>query len=198
MSAFDKLLKVQSEVRAPKDAYNSFGKYSYRSCESILEAVKPILAKHKATIFITDNIHHIESKAYGGGRTYVEATVNFVDIEDGSVISVTASAREADTKKGMDEAQITGAASSYARKYALAGLLLLDDNKDADGLKGANEKITEHQAQILNQYLDEYEKKGGMEKAKVLTLYKVKETKELTGANYADILRRIGVKDEAV
>lgn len=192
MSAFEKLLKVQSEVKAPKDAYNSFGNYHYRSCESILEAVKPILAKHNATIYIFDTVQERAE------RIYVEATVNFVDVEDNSIVSVTASARETAAKKGMDEAQITGAASSYARKYALAGLLLLDDNKDADDLKGQAETISDKQAMLINKYLDEYEKKGGMGKSKIFALYKVKEAKELTGANYADILRRVGVKDEAV
>ena len=125
---YEKLLMVQTELKAPKNRRNTFGKYNYRSCEDILEAVKPILAKAKASVFIQDNIHE------QAGRVYVEANAYFVDIEHPEIpqIVVTAYAREPLEKKGMDEPQITGTASSYARKYALNGLFLIDDIKDAD------------------------------------------------------------------
>lgn len=125
---YEKLLMVQTELKAPKNRRNIFGKYNYRSCEDILEAVKPILAKAKASVFIEDNI--LER----AGRVYVEAMAYFVDIEHPEIpqIVVTAYAREPLEKKGMDEPQITGTASSYARKYALNGLFLIDDIKDAD------------------------------------------------------------------
>ena len=125
---YEKLLMVQTELKAPKNRRNTFGKYNYRSCEDILEAVKPILAKAKASVFIEDNI--LER----AGRVYVEAIAYFVDIEHPEIpqIVVTAYAREPLEKKGMDEPQITGTASSYARKYALNGLFLIDDIKDAD------------------------------------------------------------------
>lgn len=115
---------IQSELKAPKGQYNSFGKYNYRSCEDILEALKPLLKAHKSELFLSDKLIEV------GGRIYVEATATF-KAGDESVV-VTASAREPETKKGMDEAQITGTASSYARKYALNGLFLIDDAKDAD------------------------------------------------------------------
>lgn len=135
---FKKLAAVQREVKATKDAYNAFGKYHYRSCESILEAVKPILAKHDSTIIISDDTKH------EGDRYYIKAIVKFVDCETNETVEVTAFAHEEDSKKGMDGAQITGAASSYARKYALAGLLLLDDNKDPDaGNKHGNDDAPE-------------------------------------------------------
>ena len=119
------LTKIQNELKAPKSNYNSFGKYSYRSCEDILEAVKPLMQKHKSTLFIQDEIVLI------GERYYVKATATFTD-DEGHITYATAYAREADDKKGMDASQITGAASSYARKYALNGLFCIDDTKDAD------------------------------------------------------------------
>ena len=121
----ESLRKVQSELKAPKSQYNSFGKYSYRSCEDILEAVKPLLDKYEATVSITDDVVLV------GDRVYVKATATFID-KDGKVIQSSAFAREPLVRKGMDEAQVTGATSSYARKYALNGLFLIDDNKDAD------------------------------------------------------------------
>lgn len=120
----NKLLEIQSRLKAPKGQFNSFGKYNYRNCEDILEAVKPLLKELGATLVISDEIVEM------GGRFYVKATAT---LTDGDMITkATAYAREAADKKGMDEAQITGSASSYARKYALNGLFLIDDTKDAD------------------------------------------------------------------
>ena len=117
---------AQSELKAPKNQYNSFGKYNYRSCEDILEAAKPINKKHGLVLLLTDKPVCI------GQRYYIEATARLYDIESEQFIESTASAREADTKKGMDDSQVTGTASSYARKYALNGLYNIDDTKDAD------------------------------------------------------------------
>lgn len=120
----DKLIKIQSELKAPKGQYNSFGKYKYRSAEDILEAVKPLCVKHGVLLTLTDSIELI------GERYYVKATAR---VSDGTkAIEVTALAREDLDKKGMDGSQITGTASSYARKYALNGLFCIDDTKDAD------------------------------------------------------------------
>ena len=119
-----KMVAIQSELKAPKDQVNSFGKYKYRSCEDIIEAVKPILAKHEVYMSITDDIIEV------GGKNYVRAEATIYDGED--QISVTGVARESIDKKGMDDAQQTGATSSYARKYALNGLFGIDDTKDAD------------------------------------------------------------------
>lgn len=128
MNIYEKLAAVQQELKAPKDKKNTFGGYSYRSAEGILEAVKPVLKKYGLTLIISDEIQQV------GDRTYVKATAWAIDPEEKEnlKVSVTAYAREAETKKGMDESQITGTASSYARKYALNGLLLIDDTKDAD------------------------------------------------------------------
>ena len=126
MSDFLKsLASIQMELKAPKGQYNSFGKYAYRSCEDILEAVKPLLAKHGLTLMLMDKPVAV------GSRIYIEATAKLMGGSEDAV-EVTAYAREPDDKKGMDASQITGTASSYARKYALNGLFLIDDTKDAD------------------------------------------------------------------
>ena len=117
---------AQAELKAPKNQYNSFGKYNYRSCEDILEAAKPINKKNGLVLLLTDKPVCI------GQRYYIEATARLYDIESEQFSEATASAREADTKKGMDDSQVTGTASSYARKYALNGLYNIDDTKDAD------------------------------------------------------------------
>lgn len=126
MNIYEKLAAVQQELKAPKDKRNTFGGYNYRSAEGILEAVKPVLAKYGLSLILSDDI--VET----GGRIYVKATAWALDPEEKSDVKVTAYAREPEQKKGMDEAQITGTASSYARKYALNGLLLIDDTKDPD------------------------------------------------------------------
>lgn len=126
MSVREKLLAVQAELKAPKGQTNSFGKYKYRSCEDILESVKPLLKKYNATLVISDSLELI------GDRYYIKATATFQDVETDGIIENTAYARESAEKKGMDDSQVTGATSSYARKYALNGLFLIDDTKDAD------------------------------------------------------------------
>ena len=126
MNLYEKLSIIQSKLKAPKNQYNSFGKYNYRSCEDILEGLKPLLLEYKATVTLSDEIKQI------GNRYYIEATATFVDTEKGDKIEVKALAREDETKKGMDLAQVTGSVSSYARKYALNGLFAIDDTKDSD------------------------------------------------------------------
>lgn len=118
------LINIQVELRAPKNQYNNFGEYKYRSCEDILEAVKPLLKLYNCKLTLTDEIIAI------GSRYYVRATATLIDGDE--VTSVNGWAREAEVKKGMDASQITGTASSYARKYALDGLFLIDDANDAD------------------------------------------------------------------
>lgn len=124
MEFIEKIVAIQSELKAPKGQYNSFGKYNYRSCEDILEGVKPLLAKHGLVLTIQDDIELI------GDRYYVKAITTITDGKES--ISTSAYARESLDKKGMDASQVTGATSSYARKYALNGLLCIDDTKDAD------------------------------------------------------------------
>ena len=121
----NKLAEIQYRLKAPKGQYNSFGKYKYRSAEDILEAVKPHLLMHNCMLFLSDEVVAI------GNRIYVKATATITNADGFSVVN-TAFAREEEDKKGMDGCQITGTASSYARKYALNGLFLIDDTKDAD------------------------------------------------------------------
>lgn len=137
---YQKLLAIQNELKAPKSQFNKFGGYSYRSCEDILEAVKPLLVKNNATIILQDKIELI------GDRYYIKATARFIDAESGETIETEALARESENIKGMQASQITGATSSYARKYVLGSLLLLDDCKDADAIHGKedNNKSQSH------------------------------------------------------
>lgn len=127
MTFQQKVVAVQSELKAPKGQYNSFGKYNYRSCEDILEGVKPLLNKYGLYLTINDAIELI------GDRYYIKATATLFDGDN--CISTSAYARESLDKKGMDSSQVTGATSSYARKYALNGLLCIDDTKDADSVE---------------------------------------------------------------
>lgn len=126
MAVYAKLLLIQQELKVPKSAYNSFGKYHYRSCEDILEAVKPIAHKNGCVVTVSDYIDLI------GDRYYIRATATVTDVETGEAVHNAAYARESAEKKGMDDSQVTGTASSYARKYALNGLFAIDDTKDAD------------------------------------------------------------------
>ena len=127
------LSAIQSELKAPKSQYNSFGKYKYRNCEDILEAVKPLLKREGMIMTISDQV--VEDN----GRFYIQAEVILYD-KDGESLSVTAWAREEENKKGMDGSQVTGASSSYARKYALNGMFLIDDTKDADSTQGSDQE----------------------------------------------------------
>lgn len=126
MSLYEKLLSIQTELKAPKGQWNDFGNYHYRSCEDILEAVKPLCKAYKTLVTVSDTLEYIN------GRFYVKATATLTDAENGENVCVTAYAREPESKRGMDESQVTGTASSYARKYALNGLFCIDDTKDAD------------------------------------------------------------------
>lgn len=135
---YNKLLYIQTELKAPKNQYNSFGKYHYRSCEDILEGLKPLLAKCKAAVTISDEIILV------GDRYYIKATATLFDAEfdaeKNEKISVSAYAREDESKKGMDLSQLTGCTSSYARKYALNGLFAIDDTRDSDYLNNHKEQ----------------------------------------------------------
>ena len=126
MEIYKKLMSIQTKLKAPKSQRNSFGNYNYRSCEDILEAVKPLLDEFKVALTIKDEIILI------GERYYIKATATLIDIDTGDTTETSAYARESAEKRGMDSSQVTGATSSYARKYALNGLFAIDDNKDAD------------------------------------------------------------------
>lgn len=189
MGVYEKLMHVQNELKAPKNQYNSFGKYKYRSCEDILEALKPICFKHKAVVQISDEIIYIE------GRHYVKATVTLTDVETGEQTESYGKAREEETKKGMDGSQITGSSSSYARKYALNGMFCIDDTKDSDftNTHDNENKGNLSEAQIKRLY-SIGNKVGKTPKAIFATAqkdYKVNDLKELTKAQYDELCKRL-------
>nr|DAI50954.1 MAG TPA: ERF superfamily protein [Caudoviricetes sp.] len=172
---------IQHKLKAPKGQYNSFGKYNYRSCEDILEGVKPLLKEHNLALLIDDEIVQI------GERYYVKATAKITDGRE--IVSATAYAREPDTKKGMDESQITGATSSYARKYALNALLCIDDTKDADTMDNSKKPAQQTQETVYNwQTLKARATQGGISEDDlvhyVTETLKVKKPSELTQEHY--------------
>ena len=132
------LIEIQYKLKAPKGQYNSFGKYKYRSCEDILEALKPLLYEHKCRLTIADDMVAV------GSRIYVKSTATLVN-PSGDTVITTAFAREEETKKGMDASQVTGVASSYARKYALNGMFCIDDTKDSDDTNTGQQQASEPQ-----------------------------------------------------
>lgn len=142
------LLKIQTELKAPKTQFNKFGGYQYRSCEDIVEALKPLQEKYKCVVLLNDELVII------GDRYYIRATATIIN-EKGDKISVSALAREPENKKGMDESQITGSSSSYARKYALNGLFAIDDTKDADATNTHDKEPSKNQKQTLTLTLEQ-------------------------------------------
>ena len=197
MNIYEKLMNIQKELKAPKGQYNSFGKYKYRSCEDILESVKPLLEKYKATIILTDKLEQI------GERYYIRAMAILFDTESDNSIENTAYAREEETKKGMDGSQITGTSSSYARKYALNGLLLIDDTKDADtdeftkeNNKGKTKeepkekKITPGQLKVLSKLYT------GDNLVKLLELNKIDKLEDMSMEKANEIILKLKKKGE--
>ena len=197
MNIYEKLMNIQKELKAPKSQYNSFGKYKYRSCEDILESVKPLLEKYKVTIILTDKLEQI------GERYYIRAMAILFDTESDNSIENTAYAREEETKKGMDGSQITGTSSSYARKYALNGLLLIDDTKDADtdeftkeNNKGKTKeepkekKITEGQLKVLSKLYT------GDNLVKLLELNKIDKLEDMSMEKANEIILKLKKKGE--
>ena len=216
MTTIEKLAQVQQSLIAPKNQFNKFGNYNYRSCEDILEGLKPCLAKVKAAVKISDEICEVS------GRVYVKATAVFLDCECDAYISNTAFAREEEAVKGMSSSQVTGSASSYARKYALNGLFAIDDVKDADSRdnrevkdesKAKGTKNTEPKKETKEEPKQEAPKdeseqknieqmkisdikvrslvekcaKDGVEVSKILKLYKVNSLSDITEKQFRNI-----------
>lgn len=188
MTIYEKLALIQQELIAPKNQYNSFGKYNYRSCEDILEGLKPCFKKTKAAVTVSDEVVVI------GERYYIKATATLFCTESGQYIQNTAYAREEGEKKGMDASQVTGSTSSYARKYALNGLFCIDDVKDADSRDNRQQEAKEKaqaeadQKKIENSVISAVKvkalesrcEKEGVSIEKICKLYKVKSFAELT------------------
>lgn len=182
------LINIQHKLKAPKGRKNSFGNYNYRSCEDILEAVKPLLAEEECTLTLSDDMVAI------GERIYVKAVATIRKGDES--VTVTAFAREAESKKGMDSSQITGTASSYARKYALNGLFLIDDTKDADTDEYANQTkagenieedrpINKTEVKTLTQLSESYK----VNTADICKRYKVNKLEDLSYHQYGAALR---------
>lgn len=195
-----RLAYVQKTLKAPKGNYNSFGKYKYRSAEDILEAVKPLCADNGLLLIISDEIETV------GTRFYVKATAVLRDVESMASVSCMGYAREPESKKGMDESQVTGTASSYARKYALNGLFLIDDTKDADTdeyqrqtapqspPKKKPERITAEQAKALDGLI-----KGDLREKQIGWIYQhynVKSLGELTPEAYTSLVKQFKAHSE--
>lgn len=175
-----KLIEIQAELKAPKNQYNSFGKYKYRNCEDILEAVKPLLKKHECTLTITDEIKEV------GGLVFVEALATISEInskafDDDRIngITVRAQAGIDANRKGMDIAQSFGSSSSYARKYALNGLFLIDDTKDADATNNHKEETKKAKVFTLADVDRAIEKKAQSQALKLIESGEYTATKEL-------------------
>ncbi len=186
-TVYDALVEIQSELKAPKGQYNNFGKYKYRSCEDILNAVKPLLKEHNAVLTITDDIVCI------GERNYVRAMVNLC-VQGCSAVTTQAFAREPLSKKGMDESQITGAASSYARKYALNGLFCIDDAKDADSQEPSKEErgITKEEKEVLDDWL----LSANVTEERLLKALKLDSIDKMTKADYNKAIASLKTKAE--
>lgn len=211
MNIFEKLSMIQQELIAPKNQYNKFGNYNYRSCEDILEGLKPCLKKVNAAVRISDEMVLI------GDRYYIKATATLIDCESEAMTSNTAYAREEEAVKGMSSSQITGSASSYARKYALNGLFAIDDVKDADSRDNRSEaekkiaeqkkptqpkaevdeqkQAEEEQKKIENSKISEVKLKALLKRCaddhvdtkKIMQLYKVNSLADLTERQFANI-----------
>lgn len=194
MEFIEKIVAIQSELKAPKGQYNSFGKYNYRSCEDILEGVKPLLAKHGLVLTIQDSIDLI------GDRFYVKATATITDGKD--EISTSAYARESLDKKSMDASQVTGATSSYARKYALNGLLAIDDTKDADTMDNSKKPVQQTQENVYNwNSLKTRAVQGGISEEElvhyVTETFKVSKPSELKQEHYQQAFNWVNAKRHA-
>lgn len=191
MEFIEKIVAIQSELKAPKGQYNSFGKYNYRSCEDILEGVKPLLAKHGLVLTIQDSIDLI------GDRFYVKATATITDGKE--ELSTSAYARESLDKKGMDASQVTGATSSYARKYALNGLLAIDDTKDVDTMDNSKKPVQQTQETVYNwNSLKTRAVQGGISEDDlvhyVTETFKVSKPSELKQEHYQQAFNWVNVK----
>lgn len=185
---YSRLQAVQMELKAPKDQYNNFGKYSYRSCEDILEVVKPLCQKQGLLLSLTDEIVEI------GGRNYIKSIARVIEMETGKDFFTTAFAREDELKKEMDGSQISGCASSYARKYALNGLFCIDDTKDADTLDNRSEVQLATQKQ--QNELEVLCQKTGSDLKKVLAWVHCQNIKELTVPAWQRAVAGLRIKEQ--
>lgn len=207
MTIFEKLLTIQQKLKAPKGQYSDFGGYYYRSCENITEAAKPLLEEVKAVLLLTDEV------VVMGDRVYIKATAKLLDVEGSGVVEVNGYAREAESRPKFDVAQLTGTASSYARKYALNGLFALDDAKDVDALPPPEQqpaggrqkaaangrqqqpiaKITSHQ----QGQLEALAKQKGVAIDTIMQGYKLSTLQDMDGRQWAQAMNGLRKKADA-
>lgn len=204
MTIYEKLLKIQTELKVPKSQYNKFGNYYYRNCEDIQEALKPLMKEVKATLIIRDEIIKVEE------RYYIKAIVQFIDCETGEKIENYAFAREEGEKKGMDVSQVTGSTSSYARKYALNGLFCIDDVKDADNdnnkdnqkqqktttnKNNTSPKITQPMINTIQSLIEKYASKG-LKIEKILKSYQLKDIKDMNIEQFKHCMNQLSLYEK--
>ena len=183
----EKILELQARLKAPKNQYNVFGKYHYRNCEDIVEAVKPIALELGLLLNITDEVFEVKD------RIYIKATATIINIKNGLKISSTAYAREPESLKGMSESQVTGATSSYARKYALNGLLAIDDTKDSDSeefTKITNLFITNEQIEEIKHLIN----LTNTDIAQFLKFYKIENLEQMDATIYTNAKKHLTKK----
>lgn len=193
MNIYEKLTNLQNELKAPKNQYNNFGKYKYRNCEDILEAVKPLLLKYKLTQYLYDEIIKVDE------RYYVRALITLVNSEEPSEkITVSGLAREEENKKGMDSSQLTGSTSSYARKYALSGLYAIDDSKDSDVTNiGENTKNNQQNQQRQTKVPVSENNLNKQHEKRFISTLQAKAMIDLAGGDIAkikDVIAKLGYK----
>lgn len=196
MNIYEKLAKIQSELKVPKSQRNTFGNYNYRSCEDILEAAKPLLNEQGLVLVIDDEVVNV------GNRNYVKSTAKLIDTEDKEGMFTTAYAREDEVKKGMDGSQLTGSTSSYARKYALNGLFAIDDTKDSDATndhgKGQSQTTKDKPKQENQPTMDKEIVDGSLASDKQLgMLYALVKQKEYTPESMASYIKHNYNKDSS-
>lgn len=199
MGLIEKLSGIQGELKVPKNLYNKFGDYNYRNAEGIFEAFKPLEQKYKVSLIVSDDVVPV------GDRIYIRATAKLMDCESQEFIEAVAFARETPSKKGMDDAQITGSASSYARKYALNGLFLLDDTKDPDtnenhteknnrclaGTEGGKPGAKKSQIDLLRGQLTDECRRTGKGKTFLQERYAVESPEHLSESQLADAIEAL-------
>lgn len=195
MGVFEKLMNIQGKLKAPKNQYNEFSNFYYRNCEDILESVKPLLQQEKAVLLLTDKVEVI------GGKNYLVATAKLVDVESGEFIENQALARETVQRAKFDDAQLTGAASTYARKYALNGLFCIDDVKDPDTGNGEEKNHTKvNDKQVTAKQIAELQvlaKKKGVPIENIVKGYKLKRIQDIDMERYVKTIKNLAERPDA-
>ncbi|MBR5589207.1 MAG: ERF family protein [Phascolarctobacterium sp.] len=195
MGIYEKLMDIQGKLKAPKNQYNEFSNFYYRSCEDILESVKPLLQEAKVVLVLSDEVELV------GERTYVVATAKLVDAENGDAVECQARARETASRAKFDDAQLTGAASTYARKYALNGLFCIDDGKDPDTEKGVDDAKEKSTKKVTAKQIAELQvlaKKKGVPIENIISGYKLNKIQDIDLDRYNAAMKSLAKRPDAV